>query len=163
MSSEQFSVRVFSERLVFSAGHFISLKDGVCEALHGHDYRVTAELRGPLNDHRYVVDYVTMQDLLAGTLAEIDHRVMLPTEHPAMRVETLGDEIHVRFASKRWILPASDCCLLPVANTTTELLARYIGQRLLADLQQHLGFRPERLRIEITETYGLAAVWDFGC
>ncbi|HKD37099.1 MAG TPA: 6-pyruvoyl tetrahydrobiopterin synthase, partial [Pirellulales bacterium] len=61
---------------------------------------------------------------------------------------------------RRWEFPRGDCKLLPVANTTTELLARYIGRRLLDDLSARLGTRPEVVRIELDECYGQSAVCE---
>jgi 6-pyruvoyltetrahydropterin/6-carboxytetrahydropterin synthase len=48
--------------------------------------------------------------------------------------------------------------LLPLENTTAELLATYLGQRLLADLEQRLGNRPARIRVEVDECFGQQAM-----
>ncbi len=65
---------------------------------------------------------------------ELDHYVLLPTQHPQIRVEDNGREVTATFAERRWVFPSGDCRLLPVANTTAELLAAYIGKRLFAAL-----------------------------
>jgi 6-pyruvoyltetrahydropterin/6-carboxytetrahydropterin synthase len=44
------------------------------------------------------------------------------------------DEVTATFENRRWVFPRADCVLLPIANTTAELLARHIAERLLADL-----------------------------
>ena len=44
--------------------------------------------------------------------------------------------------------------LLPMANTTAELLARYIGHRLLDALQARLGARPSEVMIAVDECDG---------
>jgi 6-pyruvoyltetrahydropterin/6-carboxytetrahydropterin synthase len=49
---------------------------------------------------------------------------------------------------------------LPVPNTTTELLANYIGDRLLDELVAKTGFRPRRLRIEVDECEGQVGVCE---
>ena len=41
-------------------------------------------------------------------------------------------EVVATFEDRRWVFPRGDCVLLPVPNTTAEMLARYIGQQLLA-------------------------------
>src|SRR6266446_6703234 len=46
--SEHFHVRVTKDYLVFSAAHFITFAGNVCERLHGHNYRVAAEVEGQL-------------------------------------------------------------------------------------------------------------------
>ena len=48
-----FHVRIANDDLVFSAGHFITLGGGRCERLHGHTYRVAAEVSGPAHCSTY--------------------------------------------------------------------------------------------------------------
>jgi 6-pyruvoyltetrahydropterin/6-carboxytetrahydropterin synthase len=156
----EFHVRVAGDDLVFCAGHFITLPGGVCERLHGHSYRVAAEVYGPLDDSGCVVDFVAVRDALKAIFAELDHRMLLPTGHPAVRVDLRAGEVEVTFADRRWTFPQNDCLLLPVANTTTELLAEYVGRRLLDALKQRCGLSSPRLRIEIGEGTGCSAVWE---
>jgi 6-pyruvoyltetrahydropterin/6-carboxytetrahydropterin synthase len=122
-----YHVRIAKDHLVFSAGHFITVNGDVCERLHGHNYRVAAEVAGP---------------------------------HPLIRVETDEREVLVTFRDRRWIFPRGDCLILPVANTTTELLARYIGLELLDRLETRLGARPQTVRIEVDECFGQLAVCE---
>ena len=67
-------------------------------------------------------------------------------------------EVEVTFADRRWVFPREDCVLLPVANTTTELLARFIGLRLLESLREKAEPLPEHLRIGVDENEGQ---WGF--
>ena len=50
-------VRVSKADLIFSAAHFITLGPDQCEGIHGHNYRVTAEVHGPLDENGCVVDF----------------------------------------------------------------------------------------------------------
>jgi 6-pyruvoyltetrahydropterin/6-carboxytetrahydropterin synthase len=163
MNTNDFHVRIANDDLVFCAAHFITLEGGVCERLHGHTYRVAAEVCGPLNDCRYVVDFLVIRDVLKSIVAGLDHRVLLPTQHPAIRVSSQQSEIEVTFADRRWLFPQDDCLLLPIANTTTEMLAQYIGERLAAAIKLSSGFLPARVRIEIGEGAGCAAVCNLSC
>lgn len=158
--SEQYHVRITKDYLVFSAAHFITFNGNVCERLHGHNYRVAAEVFGPLDENHYVVDFIAVRDLLRAIIDELDHHVLLPTQHPLIRVTADEQSVEARFEQRRWVFPRGDCVLLPVANTTAELLARHIGQRLLSDLKARNNYRPERLRIEVDECYGQLAVCD---
>ena len=159
---EHFHVRVSKDDLVFSAGHFITLEGGACERLHGHNYRVAAEVHGPLDENHYVVDFAALRDTLRAVIEELDHRVLLPTGHPAIRVAADPREVEVTFGERRWVFPQGDCLLLPIANTTTELLARYVAERLLDGLESRCRVRPTLVRIEIEECPGLAAVCQLG-
>jgi 6-pyruvoyltetrahydropterin/6-carboxytetrahydropterin synthase len=156
--SEDYYVRVSNDSLVFSAAHFITFAGGVCEELHGHDFRVAVEVGGPLDENRYVVDFVALQAALEKIVSELDHRLLLPTEHPRIRVTVDEGEVEARFEDRRWVLPRGDCVLLPIANTTSELLARQIGIRLRDELRAEGHIEPEIMRVEVSESSGSSAV-----
>lgn len=158
--SESYRVRVAKDYLVFSAGHFITYDGDVCERLHGHNYRVAAEVAGPLDENHYVVDFIALRDELQAIVDALDHRMLLPTGHREICVQADEREVVVTFRERRWVFPRGDCVLLPLANTTSELLARYIGQALQAALAARLGRAPERLRIEVDECFGQIAVCE---
>ena len=158
--SEHYHVRIARDDLVFSAGHFITLEGDVCERLHGHDYHVAAEVHGPLDENGYVVDFIALRKALLAILEELDHRMLLPTGHPSIRVEERDQEVEVTFGQRRWVFPRCDCVLLPVANTTTELLCRYVGRRLVDSLEAQTGSRPAIVRIEVEECAGQSAACE---
>jgi 6-pyruvoyltetrahydropterin/6-carboxytetrahydropterin synthase len=155
---QHFHVRIAKEDMIFSAGHFITLERDTCERLHGHNFRVAAEVHGPLDENHYVVDFLALRDALRAIIGELDHRVLLPSEHPAIRVVEAGEQVNVTYNGRCWTFPRSDCLLLPIANSTTELLARYLGQRLLDELASRTGARPTAVRIEVEESPGFSAV-----
>jgi 6-pyruvoyltetrahydropterin/6-carboxytetrahydropterin synthase len=155
-----FHVRVADNGLVFSAAHFITVAPENCERLHGHNYRVAAEVEGPLDEQQCVVDFIALRELLRTILAELDHRVLLPTGHAGICVADAGEEIEVRFAERRWVFPRGDCAMLPIANTTAELLAEYVAEQLRAAMKATLKVRPKRLRIEVEECLGLSAACE---
>lgn len=158
--TQRYAVRIAKDQLVFSAAHFITYEPGVCERLHGHNYRVAAEVHGPLNDSHYVVDFIALRDVLQGILAELDHRVLLPEKHPEIVLAVDDREVEARFEDRRWVFPREDCQLLPIANTTAELIGRHIGLRLVEELQRRTGQRPTLVRIEVDECSGQAAICE---
>ena len=158
--SEIFRVRLDKEYHVFSAGHFITFAGDICERVHGHNYRVAVEVEGPLDENYYVIDFIALRDALKTITDELDHRMMLPTQHRAIGVRADENEVEVTFDQRRWVFPRCDCVLLPVPNTTAELLARYIGLRLLDRLEQQTSTRPQRLRIAIYEDNGQWGEWE---
>jgi 6-pyruvoyltetrahydropterin/6-carboxytetrahydropterin synthase len=63
----------------------------------------------------------------------------------------------VRYRDRSWSFPRDECALLPIANTTAELLADYIAGRLRERLIAQ-GFRlPRVLRVEVEESFGQSA------
>src|SRR6516225_2437343 len=148
---QHYSVRVSKDYLVFCAGHFISYEGDKCERLHGHNYRATVEIEGDLDDNHYVFDFIALKNRTKAITDELDHHMLLPTQNPVIRVEETPQSVRVRYRDKEWVFPRSDCILLPIENTTAERLARYIAERLLADLKLHRHYEPEVLRVQVEE------------
>lgn len=157
---ENYHIRVAKERLVFSAAHFITFNGDVCEPLHGHNYRVAADLHGPLDQNSYVMDFIAVRDALQAIVDRLDHRVLLPAHHPTIRVTEQGGaegEVTAVHGARRWVFPRADCVLLPLANTTAELLAAYIGHELLT----RLPVQPTRMEIAVDECDGQWAAYHW--
>ena len=155
-----YSVRIAGDHLIYSAAHFIILPGGVCEPLHGHNYRVAVGLSGPLDEIDCVIDFLALLQIMKSVLAELDHAVLLPARNPAIRVSAGEEEVEVRFGQRRWVFPRADCRLLPVASTTVELMAGYLAQRLLETLAARGYARPQRVRIELEESSGCSAICE---
>lgn len=154
---ERYKVRVADTSTVFASAHFITYDRNTCEPLHGHNFATAVTVEGPLDENYYVVDFVALKKLVCELLAELDHRVLLPTEHDQIQVESHGDEVEVRFPGRRWVFPRSECALLPIANTTVELLARHLAQTLTARLPPKIDTSKSVVTVEIEETPGWSA------
>lgn len=154
MMHEKFFVHLEKPQHVFCAAHFITFDGNVCEPIHGHNYRVRVDVEGPLDENRYVIDFVAVQAWLGDILTALDHHVLLPTGHPMIDVQAGESEVEVRFDDRRWVFPRAECALLPMPNTTAELLAHYLAHRLLAAMDQHGQPRPELLRLAVDESNG---------
>lgn len=149
-----FRVSLEKDNLVFSAAHFITFNGDVCESLHGHNYRVKCEVTGPLDENGYVVDFIALRDALAKIVGTLDHRVILPSKHPMIQVSRDGDEVQATFREKRWIFPADNCVMLPIANTTAELMAEYIGGQLMERTRDKFGDAITKLIVAVDENRG---------
>jgi 6-pyruvoyltetrahydropterin/6-carboxytetrahydropterin synthase len=66
----------------------------------------------------------------------------------------------VRYGDREWLFPRGDCVLLPIENTTAELLAAHIARRLADDLHRQHGYRPDVLRVEVEESVGQSAACE---
>jgi len=157
-----YSVRLDKEHHVFSAAHFITFNGDVCERLHGHNYRVAVEVEGPLDENQYVIDFIALRNELKAITDELDHRMLLPTAHPLIRITVGEKEVEVVFTpdGRRWVFPCGDCVIVPVTNTTAELLAQHIGQRLQAAILQRTGVQPARLEVAVDENHGQWGIWS---
>lgn len=160
MPQATYRVRVTKDHLVFSAAHFITFNGNVCERLHGHNWRTAVEVAGPLDQNQYVFDFIALRDALQKIVNELDHRVLLPTEHPAIRVRVSEKEVEATFQERRWLFPREDCILLPVENTTAELIAHFIGEKLRQTIPHADRKRLESLRVEVEENFGQWAICE---
>ena len=158
---KRYTVNLEKDTLVFSAAHFITFNGNVCESLHGHNYRVKCEASGPLDENQYVVDFIALRDALQTIVKSLDHHVLLPTKHDQIKVTESEQEVTALFENKRWVFPVEDCVLLPIANTTAELLASYIGERLLNSWADGFGVSLEKLVIGVDENRGQWALCEF--
>jgi 6-pyruvoyltetrahydropterin/6-carboxytetrahydropterin synthase len=160
MSDTTYRVRVTKDHLVFSAAHFITFAGNICERLHGHNWRTAVEVAGSLDENQYVFDFIALRDALQNIVNELDHRMLLATQHPAIRVTERETEVEVTFETRRWVFPREDCLLLPIENTTAELLARWIGERLRESINQQGEHALTSLRIEVEENFGQWAICE---
>ena len=158
---ERFQVRVTKDYLVFCSGHFISYDGDKCERLHGHNYRAAVEIEGTLDENHYVFDFIALKNHTKAITDELDHRMMLPTRSRVISLEELPRSVRVRYKDREWVFPREDCVLLPIENTTAELLARYIGERLREDLRKTYHYVPAALRVEVEESFGQSATYEW--
>lgn len=154
-----YRVRVTKDTLVFSAGHFITFAGGICERLHGHNYRVAVDVVGPLDENHYVVDFIALRDETRTLCDQLDHRMLLPGNSRLIEVVTEGQETTARFGSRRWVFPADECVILPLANTTTELLARWLAGELRAAFTRRHMPLPGQLIVHVEENFGQWATY----
>lgn len=161
MNAERYTVRVTKDYLVFCSAHFITYDGDSCERLHGHNYRAAVEVDGPLDGNHYVFDFIALKNLMRKLTDALDHRLLVPTASPLIRVSEDGPAVRLRFREREWVVPREDCVMVPVANTTAELLARYLGQQLLAALRSDHQFTPAALRVEVEESFGQSATYEW--
>src|SRR5215467_11960404 len=137
-SRGEFRVSVTKDYLVFASAHFITFAGHRCESLHGHNYRARATVEGSLDQETwFVFDFVVLKKIMRELCDEIDHKVLLPLENPKIQVTEDGDAVLVAYEGKpRYRFPRVDCSLLPVPNTTVEMLAELLAMRLRAHLEK---------------------------
>nr|WP_303652809.1 6-carboxytetrahydropterin synthase [Paludisphaera mucosa] len=143
--------------MVFSSGHFITFDGDHCERIHGHNYRAAVEVDGDLDANSYVVDFIALRDMTRAITDELDHRMLLPAESPLIRVAAEGPNLVARYGDRFWSFPSDECVVLPIANTTSELLARYIAERLLDAMKERGWSAPRAIRVEVEECFGQSA------
>ena len=157
----EFSVSVTKDYLVFASAHFITFAGHRCEGLHGHNYRASATLEGKIDEESWLVfDFVKLKQIMRGLCDEIDHKVLLPLENPRLQVVEEGESVTVAYEGKpRYLFPRIDCALLPIPNTTVEMLAELLANRLRAHLETTGARGVTAIEMEVEENFGQSAVY----
>jgi 6-pyruvoyltetrahydropterin/6-carboxytetrahydropterin synthase len=154
-----FRVTVSKDYLVFASAHFITFAGHRCEGLHGHNYRARVTLEGQLNEESwFVFDFVELKRIMRRLCDEIDHLVLLPLQSDRVKVEEDGETVRVAVDGKpRYLFPRRDCALLPIPNTTVEMLAELLIDRLRAALDAAGATGLTAIEMEVEENFGQSA------
>ena len=156
----EFRVSVTKDYLVFASAHFITFAGHRCEGLHGHNYRVAVTIEGALNQEAwFVFDFVELKRIMKQLCDEIDHLVLLPLESDRVGVREDGEIVHVSVdGAPRYVFPRRDCALLPIPNTTVEMLAQLLTDRLEARLRETGADGLTAIEMEVEENFGQSAI-----
>jgi 6-pyruvoyltetrahydropterin/6-carboxytetrahydropterin synthase len=156
-----FRVQVSKDYLVFASAHFITFKGHQCETLHGHNYRVGVAVEGTLDSETlFVLDFSVLKQLTRRLVDAIDHKVLLPAHNPKLAFHEDGDRLAVDYFGKpTYVFPTRDCALLPIPNSTAEMLAQYLGSQLREELAAGGYTHLTSLELEVEENYGQSATY----
>jgi len=159
-----YRVSVTKDYLVFSSAHFITFAGHRCEGLHGHNYRVRVTIEGALNQESwFVFDFVELKRIMKRLCDEIDHLVLLPLKSDRVAVVQDGEIVSVSVDGKpRYVFPRRDCALLPIPNTTVEMLAQMLTERLQGELEKLGAKGLTAIEMEVEENFGQSAVYRVG-
>jgi 6-pyruvoyltetrahydropterin/6-carboxytetrahydropterin synthase len=156
-----FRVQVSKDYLVFASAHFITFKGHECETLHGHNYRVGVAVEGAVEaETLFVLDFSVLKQIVRKLVDRIDHKVLLPTLNPKLAFREDGDRIAVDyFGQPTYVFPKRDCALLPIPNSTAEMLAQYLGSQVREELVAGGYTHLTSLDLEVEENYGQSATY----
>ena len=154
MTDATYRVDVAKEQFTFSAAHFITFAGDICERIHGHNYAVRASVEGPLDENRYVVDFIALRDAVLKETLQLDHHVILPQDHAEIKITSDDRETTATFRDRRWVFPNEDCVMLPVINTTAEEIARVIAERVIEQTREKFGNALTWIEVAVDENNG---------
>lgn len=157
----KFRVEVSKDYLVFASAHFITFRGHQCESLHGHNYRVGIAVEGTVDaECLFVLDFSVLKRMVRGLVDEIDHKVLLPTRNPKLSYREQDGMLHVDYFGKAtYVFPRGDCALLPIPNSTAEMLAQYLGTAVRDQLAREGHTHLTQLELEVEENFGQSATY----
>jgi 6-pyruvoyltetrahydropterin/6-carboxytetrahydropterin synthase len=154
----RYRIVLAKEDFKFSAAHFTLFGDREAELLHGHNYRVTVELSGgELDELGLLVDLESAKRVLRELCARLDTRTLLPAASPRLAVTSEDGAVEVRLGARTYRFPEADVLVLPLANTSIELLARLFWEDMAAHLR---GTRVEALAVSVEESAGQRCYYE---
>ena len=151
--SIQRHVTVQRVRLKFAAAHMATLGDEL-EPLHGHNYLVRCRVEGDLTDDRWVIDFSALKGYTRDVCDELDHHFLLQRASPLLDIEEHEASWSIRFGDRAYSFPKADVLALPIENTTAELLAEYIAERVVGQLQARGHANIRRIEVDVEEMPG---------
>ncbi len=140
-----YTVRIDDPKTRFSASHFLADHDK-CSRIHGHNYDVSVEVSGNLNEKYFVVDFFELKMLVKKITDQLDHRLLLPENSKEIHFKEEGSQIKVDIGEKHYEFPRSDVVLLPIEATTAELISKFIHDKIK---KEYIGYN---VVVEVAES-----------
>lgn len=119
----------------FSAAHRLWSDASKCSNIHGHNYRVSVSIEGPLgNDNKMVVPF----DWIKAIIDQYDHALLLDKSDPL--AHELGAITTVRLIDA-----------LPTTEVMAQIIANEIAEQLSVDIQRR------EVQVTLAETDNIVA------
>ena len=150
---ERRSVTVEDVRLRFAAAHMATL-GGELEPLHGHNYSVRCRVEGDLTPDRWVIDFSVLKRYVREACERLDHRFLLQLDSALLEIREDADGWTIAFGERRYRFPAADVMALAIENTTAELIAQWLCERVVEALEAGEHSNLSRVEVEVEEMPG---------
>jgi 6-pyruvoyltetrahydropterin/6-carboxytetrahydropterin synthase len=156
----RFSIEVAKDYFNFASAHFLIFANGKREPLHGHNYQVAVSMEGELDRAGVVLDFITFKPLVKQVCDALDHRTLIQSGSPLIKLSRRPGEVEIVYKQQRLLLPRSDVLLLPLANTSTELLAEYIAKQIRRKVKRQFSSTHIRyMKISVEEARGQRGIY----
>ncbi len=151
----RFVIEVAKDYFNFASAHFLIFANGKREALHGHNYQVSVAMEGDLDRAGVVLDFIAFKPLVKQICDDLDHRTLIQRDSAALKIRHGDRHVIVLYKDQRIVLPERDALLLPLANTSTELLAEYIAGQIRRNVRREFaGAKLHTIEVGVEEARG---------
>jgi 6-pyruvoyltetrahydropterin/6-carboxytetrahydropterin synthase len=158
----QFSIKVYKQYFNFAASHFMIFENGTREPLHGHNYRVMFRGVAPQLSGDMVFDFLDIKPIIRDLCNTLDHKLIIPKDHPLIRIDCSEKNTVITTPDEcQFSIPTTDVLLLPILNSSAELIAVHISQEVRRIVFEKYQFKFSELEIEVEETPGQSAVYVY--
>jgi len=159
--TETYAVRVYKQYFNFGSAHFLIFGDGSREELHGHNYKVEVEVEGEPIAGDLVLDFIVFKPIVKSICDGLDHRTLLPRSNPNLELVEHADRVEARHRDGSYFcFPRRDVLVLDLPNTSTEMLATFIANKILDELPSRIpDARLRSLAVSVEESPGQAGIF----
>ena len=125
------TIDISKEDFKFSGAHFTIFSATQRERLHGHNFKVRAQVIAPVDENGMCFNYQEIKIRLRKLCDALDEYVLLPGLSPHLTIETQQQHLVVTFAQQSMSFLQSDTRVLAIRNTTVEEFSHYILDQLI--------------------------------
>lgn len=155
------SLKISKQNLKFSAAHFLIFDSTRAERLHGHNYQVQLEVfaegSDQLSKQGFLIDFHDIKKISHALIQEWDEVVLLPGKNSEFKFSKQGNHLEVIFRDRSYRFPENEVVLLPIINTSVELLAQCLAEKLMTALRSK---GVTDLVLQVEETLGQGAIYS---
>lgn len=157
------TLHLAKQNFKFSAAHFLIFDEKRAERLHGHNYQVKVDLSLPSEDEwkalGFFVDFTVFKTAIKAVVDEWDEMVLLPQNHPDMKIQKKDNRLEVNFRDRFYVFPANEVVLLPLTNTSVEQLSKWLAEKFFRAFGV---YHVKKVRVFVEETQGQSASTEVG-
>ncbi|MGH9651722.1 MAG: 6-carboxytetrahydropterin synthase, partial [Terriglobales bacterium] len=84
----------------------------------------------------YVLDFRIGKKIVRQVCTPLDRKILLPGDNETLTIQYSDTTVTACHRQRAYSFPAAEVLVLPLRNTTTELLARYLGNEMLERLRK---------------------------
>src|SRR5262245_26897667 len=159
LMSRRFSIEVAKDYFNFASAHFLIFANGRREPLHGHNYQVSVAMEGELDPAGVVLDFITFKPVVKQVCDALDHRTLIQMNSSAIKVRKSTQAVEILHKKQKLVLHRGDVILLPIANTSTELLAEYIAGQIKRKVRQKFPVAIRYMEVAVEEARGQRGIF----
>ncbi len=157
---ESYSIRVYKQYFNFGSAHFLIFGDGSREELHGHNYKVEVRVWGDTIAGDLVLDFIQFKPVVKAICDELDHVTLLPANNPHLELVVDEEKVEARHRDGSFFaFPRRDVRIIPIPNTSVEMLARHIVHTLVERLPASFPQAAvQAIEVEVEESPGQSGI-----
>lgn len=159
--SQYSTVALYRNDMKFSAGHFTIFSATERERLHGHNFQVRVEVTAKVQDDGITYDYSLTRRKVLTLCKSLNEYMLLPQYSPYLKLSEDQHHHHVEFNGDKMSFLKTDTLILPIKNVTSESLAAWFVEQLVADKEDLHAKQIVAVKVMISITVGqcASAVW----